>query len=188
MDLKSIFVDETTNEGLYAIRYDGETLDEFERLLDLWSNTKYVQEYFIQNRKYLETNHFKNIFIGAATSKVLEEAYELEKLVYNYAESGFEKKGHNLQMLFLPLGKQDRIPIHQLTKAKIESRKFPRFIRLYAIRIGQNTFVISGGAIKLTKRMEEHKDTKQELEKFELVKSFLREKEIKTEDDINYFL
>lgn len=91
-------------------------------------------------------------------------------------------------MLFLPLGKQHRLPTHQLTKAKIESRRFPRFIRLYAIRIGPNTFVISGGAIKLTQLMNQHKDTNKELEKLELVKSFLIEKEIKTEDDLNFYL
>lgn len=86
MILKTIFVDETGG-GLYAVRSDDEIFDEFERLLDMWSNAKYVQEYFILNRKYLEASHFENISIGAATTKVLQEAYELEKLVYDYAES-----------------------------------------------------------------------------------------------------
>lgn len=187
MNLKSIFVDESSGEGLYAVQYDNEEFDEFERLMDMWSNTKYVQQYFISNEQYLKTAYYNGIEIGEATFKVLSEQDELERLVYKYAESGFD--GHeSLQMLFLPLIKESTVPINQSTKGKVESRNFPRFLRLYAIRIDKNTFIISGGAIKITKFMDEHFDTKAELEKIKLLRSFLLQNDIQTLDDLNYFL
>jgi uncharacterized protein YxeA len=190
MKLKSIFVDDKTGEGLYAILYETEVKDEFERLLDLWNNTKYVKDYFVQNRKYLETEYFSYLSIDAAITKVLEEADELENLLYKYTEDGFQVKGENLQMLFRSLSlekKESKIPKLQYTKAKIDLRKFPKFLRFYAVRIDKNTFIITGGAIKLTKYMSEHNDTIRELEKLDEVKGFLGINEITTLDDLNYY-
>ena len=55
-----------------------------------------------------------------------------------------------------------------------DHRKFKSpILRVYGIRIAQNTFVITGGAIKITRAMQEHVDTNEELRKFEIVKLFL---------------
>jgi hypothetical protein len=48
-------------------------------------------------------------------------------------------------------------------------------LRLYAIRVAPNLFVITGGTIKLTHRMEEREHTHVELEKLEKVKRYLAE-------------
>ncbi len=93
-------------------------------------------------------------------------------------------------MLFKPLhNKQYTVPPHQETKAKIDDRRnFPKpLLRLYGIRLGDNTFVITGGTIKLTKTMEEHPDTITELEKIETVKLFLRKNNIIINDDLIYY-
>ena len=120
--------------------------------------------------------------------KVLEEADELEGLLYKYTEDGFKVKGENLQMLFRSLdNKENKIPTFQYTKAKIDRRKFPRFLRFYAIRIDKNTFIITGGAIKLTKMMDEHNDTIKELEKLDTVKTFLGVNGITNLDELNYY-
>ncbi|MEA3496047.1 MAG: hypothetical protein U9R42_08430 [Bacteroidota bacterium] len=46
-------------------------------------------------------------------------------------------------------------------------------MRIYAIRIEENVFIITGGAIKLTKTMNEREHLKNELKKLENVKQFL---------------
>lgn len=188
MKLVPIFTDPNTFEGLYSILYDDQTVNEFERLLDLWDDIKYLKNYLVYNQKHLNTTHFGNISPDTAMTKVLEERQEIENLIYNYTESGFTESGENLQMLFRPLlNKQTNIPPHQETKAKIESRNFPRILRIYAIRIGANSFIISGGAIKLTKNMIDHPDTDNELKKIELVKSFLRKNGLETFEDLNFY-
>jgi len=186
MELKSIFVDEDSGEGLYSMQYDGENLDEFERLLDLWNDTQYLSTYLLNNSKFLNTPYFR-ISHNDAMTKILEEAEELENIIYGYCEKGFGE-GENLQMIFKQLENKDtKMPVYQFSKAKIDSRKFPRFLRFYAIRISENTYIITGGAIKLSLYMSEHEDTKRELEKLELSKKFLIDNEISNLDDINYY-
>ncbi|MBK8833138.1 MAG: hypothetical protein IPN60_20280 [Saprospiraceae bacterium] len=56
--------------------------------------------------------------------------------------------------------------------SKQKARK--NYLRLYAIRIDEDCFVITGGAIKLTHLMEDSPHTSKELTKLEKARSFLR--------------
>jgi hypothetical protein len=191
MKLIPIFVNKETGEGLYSIRYV-KGLDEYSKLLNQWNDIEFIENYFHENRSFLSSEYFQSyqMTIDMAIDRVLDEADALASLIYDFVNSGFKKKGKNLQMIFKPLhNKQYEVPKHQATKAKIEDkRKFPGpLLRIYGIRIDRNTFVITGGAIKLTRLMEEHTDTKRELEKISIVKSFLSKNGINTIDDITYY-
>ena len=47
------------------------------------------------------------------------------------------------------------------------------WLRLYAIKLSMGIYIITGGAIKLTRTMQEREHTLQELEKMEKVRNFL---------------
>jgi hypothetical protein len=72
---------------------------------------------------------------------------------------------------------------HEQMLSKWKRRE--NLLRLYAIKIDDNTFLITGGAIKLTKTMQEHADTNRELIKLEHYKNVLIENGI---HDLNSFL
>lgn len=187
MKLVRIFVNEETCEGLYAVRYQSELLDEYERLFDLWADTQQIMQYCVANEGYLKAEHFDGQSIDQTVTKVHDEAAELEYLLEDFSEKGF-KGGDNLQMLFRPLlNKQYKLPEHQETKAKVQGkRSFPKpILRLYGIRLGENTIVITGGAIKLTKTMDEHPDTVKEVEKLVEVKAFLKKNGLDNDEDLN---
>ena len=61
------------------------------------------------------------------------------------------------------------------------------WLRIYAIRIASNTYVITGSTIKLTKNMDERKHTNDELDKFKKAIAFLKSEEIYSIDDIIYY-
>jgi hypothetical protein len=191
MELVPIFVNAKTLEGLYAIRYDGEVDDEYVRLFDLWTDIQYVMMYLRENEDYLKADYFKNIYRDDLINEILDEAEELEKLMNEYSNDGFFDCGNNLQMLFRPLNKNISIipPPHQKTKASIRDRKnFPKdILRVYALRLGKNTFVITGGAIKLVDKMIKHPDTIRELEKLDEAKKFLKNKNLNTYEDLNFY-
>lgn len=63
-----------------------------------------------------------------------------------------------------------------------------RLLRLYAIRIDVNCFVITGGAIKLTRSMQDRWHTKLELVKLERAKAFLTDNGIFDSDSYFEFL
>lgn len=173
MELVTIFVEDKTLEGLYAIKYFGESSDEFERLFNLWNDTNYIHEYVVLNNDYLQTLFFKNRTRDEIIGQIYEEAQLLESLLYEFTKKGFESDV-TLQMLFKPLADTEHTtPILQKTKAKIAEKSIKNpILRIYALRMGNNTFVITGGAIKLTRAMKEHPDTIIELEKLGKVKSF----------------
>ena len=74
----------------------------------------------------------------------------------------------------------------QESKAKVDNKKyFPKpILRVYALRIETKTFVVNGGAIKISRLMKDHVDTIAELNKMEKVKAFLRNNEIECQDDV----
>jgi len=190
MKIVDIFVNSDTGEGIYAIKEDNEEQDEFARNLDLWSDPEYLTGYLETNKEYLQTEYYKNDSVDSLTSKIEKEVLEIEELMYNLVENGFDKNGKSLENLFKPLDDLEyQLYLHQESKAVISDHHFPRpIIRMYAIRIAPNTFVITGGAIKLTHKMQEHDDTRQELTKLKKAKKFLIENNLLTEDDIKLFL
>jgi hypothetical protein len=111
--------------GLYAVKYDGQELDELERLLDEWM--------------------------------------DIEKLSVFFEDNSTDLKYFEL--------------------AKQKSKR--RWLRLYAIRVDKGTFVITGGAIKLTHYMDERHHTRKELLKLELCSNYLKSQGVFDFDSFN---
>lgn len=87
------------------------------------------------------------------------------------------------RICFMPLGNEMRLAVLQKSKAKIRTQGRSSWLRLYAIRVAPNLFVITGGAIKLTHRMEEREHTRVQLEKLEKVKRYLADQGLFDEND-----
>lgn len=198
--IEPIFVEPTSFEGLYTFCYSNNEIDqdldsennyinEFDRLFENWTDTEYVTNYLLANKSYIETEYFQHVYIDDLIEKIINEAEELEQLFYDYAETGFLDKKNSLQVIFKPLkNKETNLPQHQFSKSKIDNRKlFPRpILRVYAIRMSENTFIVTGGCIKLTRLMNEHPDTDLELKKIENVKAYLKKNNLNSLDDLIY--
>ena len=59
-------------------------------------------------------------------------------------------------------------------------------LRLYAIRLGINEYVVTGGTIKLTKGLQERTHTAHELTKLNQVSSFLKRLGIDDASDFRF--
>lgn len=60
------------------------------------------------------------------------------------------------------------------------------WLRLYAIRLGENCYIITGGAIKLTHHMRRD-HLQAELKKLKLVQTFLQNNDINYPEDLNIY-
>jgi hypothetical protein len=58
-------------------------------------------------------------------------------------------------------------------------------IRIYAIRLTPNLFIVTGGAIKLTATMQERPHLREELTKLEHVRTWLKENEFDIPESLN---
>ena len=167
MTIDRIFV-----ENLFAFHYNDEEDNELDRLLELWNDPEYLHNYFIENENFIINNPSLNISSESQfIQNVIENAQDTDEILEELSEN------QNLEEFFIELSESQ--PLYEIL-SKRKGRK--NILRIYAIKIDKNCFVITGGAIKITKKMQEHKTTTNELKKLEKCKSFLKEQDIINSD------
>jgi hypothetical protein len=167
---------------LYSVAYDNNEM-EFKRLFDLWINDfEYLESFFENNKHDLQSGYFGNITVEEAIERTIDNAVKLRKRFFNIANN-IEGDSINMQQLFRPLHNNE----YQLKSLSKEKSKRD-WLRIYAIRISKNTYVIAGGAIKLTSTMnEQDSHLLLELKKLEITKQFLIENGLTDESDFGFF-
>lgn len=196
-----MFVIETIIENsLYSIKYDDSEQDEFEndkskqnefsRCFKNWTDTEYLEVFFNANKQDLQKAFYKFISIEKAIEQTIDEALTFEEKLIDIAKKEKTNDSKTLQNLFKPLNKKDelRYPIPALQQSKAYGSVYSSWLRIYAIRIDPNVFIITGGAIKLTDKMDERPHTQNELTKLNKVRQFLIDEEIIDNDSIIDYL
>lgn len=159
---------------LFSVLYEREIIHEFRRLFNLWRDAEYLEQFFYEHQNDLNRNFWRNLSIEEAIFKTQKDAKRLEKKLIDIAERGKTNRYETLSTLFKPLeNNPDRLD--QLEKSKTYGLIKPSWLRIYAIRINTNVFMVSGGAIKLTQSMNERPHLIQELEKLNVVKNYCRD-------------
>ncbi len=132
-----------------------ETIDIFLKLFRLWNNRQYLQNFFIENEKDLSHPIWNGISIEDAIEQVFDELddlfNELECVEFQFPNC----EGQTLNDIFESFHKPEYVLYkkeERFRKAKPINR--PQMLRLYGIELEDNCFVITGGAIKLTKQMQ----------------------------------
>jgi hypothetical protein len=183
MKLIPIFTAQDSADGLWSVQLDGEPQNEFEKFFDRVNDIEWLYNFFDQNWADLNSGFFGRTPIGLAVMKTLGEAEEMENSLYDLSEQGFKGDDCSLQHLFKPLNNFEyAIVTHQKSKARVKLG----WLRLYAIRLAENCFLVTGGAIKLSSDMKRaHLQT--ELKKLELAKQFLLNNGIGYPEDLNEY-
>lgn len=165
---------------LYAMRYEGESQNELARLLERWQDTFYVSEFIKEHIRDINwTTNPKQVF-----ELITQNVEHLENLIIEAKDPEF-----NFGRLFRPLHNQE-YRTSELAKQKgpngLDRRR--NCIRLYAIKIDEDCFVITGGAIKFHHLMEDRPHTNEELTKLNRVRDFLANQGVFDTDSFQEFL
>ena len=170
--------DKITDDGrLWAVRYDGESDNALYTLFEQWSDVMWLRKFFRENWDDL-TAYFKVTDINQAIEDTIEDSDQLQCLMLDLQPDS------DLESLFHPL-ENFRTSERVLGKEKAKLKRTVRhssWLRIYAIKLSQGVYVITGGAIKLTLKMEERDHTKAELKKLEIVRRFLLNEDIIDDD------
>ena len=157
---------------LYAVILDKDLENEFDRNLENWTSVEYLRNYASVNKITDQLG-----FINGITNEVGEIDDAMLRVINRDVE---------LNYFFRPLSNSEFLDkVLSLQKGKFGLQKF---LRVYAIRIESNCFLITGGAIKLKRTMQEHPETMKELNKLHQVKSFLVDEGILDSDAINEYV
>ncbi len=171
--MKLVRIFPTKGDGLFSVHFSGQPQDEFRSLFDFWSDPELLEDFFEQNRADLAQDRYQHPSVEDAVLWTIEESQILQKVLYERALQGQEDPYNTLQKLFKPLGPKDSRSL-SYQRNKVYGRRHKGWLRIYAIRLNPNTFVVTGGAIKLTQLMQDRDHTQNELVKLEKVKQFLK--------------
>lgn len=183
MEIVRIFVSDDSENGLWAIHLDGELQNEVNKFFDIMNDVEWLKDFFSKNESDLKSGFWGRITVGEAVLRTLDEVEEMEDTLYDYTEQGITGGDSNLQYLFKPLNNFEyTIANHQKSKGRIRRG----WLRLYAIRLAENCFVVTGGAIKLTQDMG-RAHLQVELKKLEQARVFLRDNGIDYPEDFDTY-
>lgn len=161
-------------DSLYSVQYEFELEDEFAKCFELWNDPIYLREFFEHHKDDLDNVFWNGITIEDAIAKTKDDAKLLEKELLDIALTGKTERHENLSTLFEPLSHG---AIGNYEKDKAKGVLAPSWLRVYAIRLEANLFVVSGGAIKLTRTMNNRPHLLKELEKLKVTKECLLDNE-----------
>ncbi len=176
--------DDITKDGrLWAVRYDEAEDNALGVVLDQWNDVTWLHQFFKANIADL-ASYFKITDVGQAIYDTIEDAERLQCLIMDISpDADLNKIFRHLEpdrMSDIMLGKE---------KARIEGRlHHTSWLRIYAIKLAQGVYIITGGAIKLTATMKERQHTLEELTKMEKVRNFLINENIVDQESFEDYL
>lgn len=172
--MKLVPIFETEKPILFGIRFEGEVLDEFRKAFELWNDVEYLEDFFETHKAQLGENRYFKVTVEEAVEITLEDAEQFQEHIKSVVKSGTSDLYNTLDAsVFKPFNKNDISDTHRLSRAY--GIKNPSWLRLYGIRIASHCYVITGGAIKLTRSNYDAEHLKLEVTKLNQVRDFLRE-------------
>lgn len=156
------------NNTLWAVRYDGAEDNALQKLFEQWSDPEWLIDFFMENISDLES-YFKITDINQAIYDTIDDNARIQCLILDISPDA------NLDHIFRPLD-NNRANEMLLGKEKAKINNRPRhasWLRIYAVKLEPGCYIITGGAIKLTRTMQEREHTLKELANMERVRNFL---------------
>lgn len=173
----------TENGNLWAVRYDNCLDNVLDTILGQWNDVTWLRSFFKQNIGDLAT-YFKITDVNQAIYDTIEDSERLQCLIMDISPDA------NLDQIFRPLENQ-RMTEMLLGKEKARLRNIPghaSWLRIYAIKLEPGIYIITGGAIKLTRTMQEREHTLVELAKMERVRRYMLDNNIVDMDAFQDYL
>lgn len=167
------FDDITGDRKLWAVHFEDEEDNELYKVLDNWADVIWLRDFFKENIDDLNA-YFNITDIKVAVNDTIEDSERLRYIIMDISPDT------DLSRIFRPLNNNEASDaMLQKEKARLK-RKYGHssWLRLYAIKLIQGNYIITGGAIKLTATMQEREHTRQELVKIDKVRRFLLEENI----------
>lgn len=163
----------TENGHLWAVKYEDCLDNVLFTLFDQWNDVKWLRAFFKNNIVDLAA-YFKVTDVNQAIYDTIEDSEKLQCLIMDISPDA------NLDEIFRPLEK-GRTSEMLLGKEKARLTNTPghaSWLRIYAIKLDPGIYIITGGAIKLTRTMQEREHTLLELARMEKVRNYLLDNDI----------
>nr|WP_295864741.1 hypothetical protein [uncultured Chitinophaga sp.] len=180
MEIVHVMTSRDGENGLWSIQLDDKLQCEFDLFFRTMSDFVWLRKFFSDNLQDLTSGYFGNISIDDAVERTADEIEMIENRLAYCVQRDFTGFNASLEHFFRPLNNFEYVIAHQKSKARLRNG----WLRLYAIRLAANCFIITGGAVKLSLNMRK-KHLEYELHKLDLTKRFLKNNHIDYPQDLN---
>ena len=171
MKINTIFA-----EKIYALQLLEFRENEFRRALYLWNDVEYLKKFYDENKNIILQNPYLEIKnVHDFIEQVFDESENLEEEIEHHYENN--SLGDLFEYLFHEISPQNQF--YKKIKKKL--------LRLYGIKL-EDEYLVTGGAIKITKKMQDHPDTTEQLEILKQTKIFLDSENITDLDSLLDFM
>ncbi|MDD4672056.1 MAG: hypothetical protein PHI03_03905 [Bacteroidales bacterium] len=170
MKIVRIFADQ-----LFAFHYETEADNVLRKLLSLWNDIAHLHQFVMRHKADVP----QNLPIPTLISQLIDNANHIDDTLNEISTAPHR----SLEEFFNPLNNQE---YHIVELSKQKGRK--NYLRLYAIRIDKNCFVITGGAIKFHHLNRDRPHTQQEMKKIDKCRNYLKDNGVFDVDSFHEFL
>lgn len=184
MEIREIYKD-----CLYSIKFDEADTDEYSRAISLWKDLDFLVDFFKANAKEVEQPFWRAVGLNpdtplASAERVASEAIALAAHISDLAHNAINGDVPDFEDFFHPLGGKYSY-VRELEPHKSYGTFNPSLLRLYAIRIERNVYLIVFGGIKLGSTIQNSPGLKQQVfNRIDNVIAYLKANGIFEADDI----
>ncbi|WP_373514056.1 hypothetical protein [Persicitalea sp.] len=188
MNFSISFAIRKIHDGLYTVKYSGSSQPELTNLFEKWNDPEYLSDFFEANEADLHSEFWHTalgqpLTIDKAIDDTIQQAEQLEKCFYKQEHESYESFNTRLNQSFVSLLKSEVYkPLYQSLNKAYKSKK--GWLRIYALRI-DTTYIVTGGAIKLTGKMEDRPHTQQQLDNLRNVAQLLKQNYFDSDTDFD---
>lgn len=179
---------EIYQDWLYSISFDEEDLNEYQRVFREWHDLDYLIRFFTQNKNCVNTEFWLNAGLDPdnpekSAERVIGEADSLESYIIQIVNNCSNGEKPDLDEYFHFLGGKYKC-LWSLEPVKSYGTNLPSLLRLYAIKIDVNCYLIVYGGIKLGDTIQNSPVLKDKVfNKIDSVLSFLKANGITDSED-----
>lgn len=171
--------------SLYSIRLSENEPDELTLAFQQWNSPEYLFGFFVQHEADLR-RAYPSYSIEEAIARTQQDAYSFEQQLLECCGNGPYDTA--LDTLFKPLTPNEFLhSAFQRSKARGPMERPGSWLRLYAVRVDDQTYVIAGSAIKLTKTMQEAPHLMQCLAQLKRAQGYLKSIGVVFREDLDHF-
>lgn len=184
MEIREIYKD-----CLYSIKFDEADTDEYSRAISLWNDLDFLVDFFRANAKEVDQPFWREVGLNsdtplASAERVASEAIVLAAHIRDLAQNAINGDVPDFEDFFHPLGGKYSY-VRELEPHKSYGTFSPSLLRLYAIRIDRNVYLIVFGGIKLGSTIQNSPGLKEQVfNRIDNVIAYLKANGIFEADDI----
>lgn len=184
MDIREIY-----KGCLYSIKFDEADTDEYSRVISLWKDLDYLVDFFKTNAKEVDQPFWREVGLNpntplASAERVASEAIILAAHIRDLAQNAADGEIPDFEDFFQPLGGKYSY-VRELEPHKSYGSFNPSLLRLYAIKLDRNVYLIVFGGIKLGSSIQNSPGLKEQVfNRIDNVIAFLKANGIFDGDDI----